>query len=249
MNPSLPAINFDGVSKRYVIHHNRPQSFQELLVSTVRRTPGSVEDFWALRDVSFSIPHGETVGVLGHNGSGKSTILKMVAGLFRPTSGKVAVNGKVSALIELGAGFHPDLTGRENVFLFGSIMGIGGREMKQRFDGIVDFAELTQFIDEPVKHYSSGMYMRLGFATALSVDADILLIDEVLSVGDQHFQDKCLAAIEERQRRGMTIVMVSHELALVQRFCRRALLMDHGHLIADGPAHEIISRYLEGQGS
>lgn len=249
MNPSEPAIQFRDVSKRYVIHHNRPQSFQELLVSLVRRAPGSVEDFWALRDVSFSIPHGETIGIVGHNGSGKSTILKMVAGLFNPTSGKVSVSGRVSALIELGAGFHPDLSGRENVYLFGSIMGIGGREMGQRFDGIVDFAELAQFIDEPVKHYSSGMYMRLGFATALSVDADILLIDEVLSVGDQHFQDKCLEAIEDRKQRGMTILMVSHELALVQRFCHRALLMDHGRLVADGPAHEIIGKYLEGQGS
>lgn len=249
MNSSQPAIQFHSVSKRYVIHHNRPRSLQELLISLVRRTPGSVEDFWALRDVSFTIPHGQTIGILGHNGSGKSTALKMVASLFNPTSGKVTVNGRVSALIELGAGFHPDLTGRENVYLFGSIMGIGGREMGHRFDGIVDFAELTQFIDEPVKHYSSGMYMRLGFATALSVDADILLIDEVLSVGDQHFQDKCLAAIEERQQRGMTIVIVSHELALVQRFCQRALLMDHGRLVADGPAHEIVDRYLDGQGS
>ena len=248
MNQNQPAVIFDRVSKRFVLHHRRPKSLQELLVSIVKRTPDtSVEDFWALRDVSFQLEHGETVGIVGHNGSGKSTILKMVAGIFTPTSGKVTVQGRVSALIELGAGFHPDLTGRENVFLFGSIMGISGKEMGKRFDHIVDFAELEQFIDEPVKHYSSGMYMRLGFATALSVDADLLLIDEVLSVGDQHFQDKCLAAIEERQQRGMTILMVSHQLDLIERFCGRSLYMSHGHLLDFGPTPDIIGRYQQEQ--
>ncbi len=242
----MAAIQFDGVSKRYVLHHLRPRSLQELLVSLVgRKAPPAetLEDFWALRDVSFTVEPGETVGIVGQNGSGKSTILKMVAGIFSPTLGKVAVSGKVSALIELGAGFHPDLTGRENVYLFGSIMGINGKEMKRRFDGIVSFAELEQFIDEPVKHYSSGMYMRLGFATALSVDAEILLIDEVLSVGDAHFQEKCLQAIEGLQQRGMTILIVSHQLDLLQRFCGRALLMEHGHLVGYGPTDTILERY------
>lgn len=196
----MPAIQFQSVSKRYILHHQRPQSFQELLVNTVRRRNGEREEFWALRDVSFEVGYGESFGIVGLNGSGKSTVLKLLSHIVQPTAGQVRVDGRVAALIELGAGFHPDLTGRENVYLLGSIMGLGSKQMDQRLEAIVGFAELEQFIDTPVKHYSSGMYMRLGFATAINVDADIFLMDEVLAVGDQRFQEKCLQAIEYSNR-------------------------------------------------
>lgn len=241
----MPAINFEGVSKRFVLYHERPRSFQELLMNIVHRKNGHREDFWALRDVSFVVEHGETFGVIGPNGSGKSTILKLITRIFEPTTGSVSASGRVAALIELGAGFHPDLTGRENVYLLGSIMGLSEKAMRQRFDGIVQFAELEQFIDTPVRHYSSGMYIRLGFSVALSLDANILLIDEVLAVGDRHFQEKCLNAIEALQRQGVTLLLVSHDLDLIQRYCSRALLLSHGNTAAYGPTAEVIARYTE----
>ncbi len=240
-----PAIRFDGVSKRYIIHHQRPRSFQELLVNMVHRRNGDREEFWALRDVSFSIQPGETVGIIGPNGSGKSTALKLISHIIEPTRGSVTVAGRVAALIELGAGFHPDLTGRENIYLLGSIMGIPGKEMGRRFSAIVDFAELERFIDTAVKHYSSGMYMRLGFATAIHVDAEVLLIDEVLAVGDQHFQQKCLNAIAGFQQQGMTVVLVTHDLPLISTFCPRTILLQHGGLVADGPTSGVLPTYLE----
>lgn len=239
----MPAICFDGVSKRFVIHHERSRSFQELLVNLVHRRNGLQEDFWALRDVSFAVEPGETVGIIGPNGSGKSTVLKLITRILNPTSGVITVPGKVAGLIELGAGFHPDLTGRENVYLLGAIMGVPERAMRQRFDTIVGFAELEQFIDTPVKHYSSGMYMRLGFSVVLQVDAEILLIDEVLAVGDRHFQEKCLRSIEELQRQGVTILLVSHDLELIQRFCPRALLLDHGRVACLGATSEVVRAY------
>ena len=239
----MPAILFDQVSRRFIIHHQRPSSFQEVLVNLVQRKNGHREDFWALREISFAVEAGETFGIIGPNGSGKSTILKLMTGISEPTMGRVAVNGRVAALIELGAGFHPDLTGRENIYLLGSIMGISGKEMSRRLDAIVHFAELEQFIDTPVKHYSSGMYTRLGFATSINVDAEIFLFDEVLAVGDQHFQEKCFQAIEGFQRQGLTIVLVSHDLPLIQRFCQRALLLQHGSAVACGPALEVTGQY------
>lgn len=227
-----------------MLHHERPQSFQELLVGVGRRTNGSREEFWALRDVNFEVLAGETVGLVGPNGSGKSTALKLISRIIEPTTGRVTVKGKVSALIELGAGFHPDLTGRENVYLLGSIMGLSNKEMGRRFDRIVGFAELEQFIDTPVKHYSSGMYMRLAFASAINVDADILLIDEVLAVGDQGFQEKCHTTIGEFQRAGMTIVVVSHDLSLIQRFCQRAVYLRGGTIAACGETHSVLKAYV-----
>lgn len=237
-------IRFENVSKRFVLHHERPRSFQELLVGLRRRPNGTREEFWALRDVDFEVQAGETVGLVGPNGSGKSTVLKLISRILEPNSGRVTVKGKVSALIELGAGFHPDLTGRENVFLLGSIMGITNKEMARRFDRIVGFAELEQFIDTPVKHYSSGMYMRLAFAAAINVDAEILLIDEVLAVGDQEFQEKCHKAIGEFQKAGMTMVVVSHDLGLIRRFCTRAVYLRGGTIEACGDTSAVLKAYV-----
>src|SRR5690606_17123173 len=186
------------------------------------------ETFQALSDVSFDVPAGQTLGVIGRNGSGKSTALKLVAGITKPTTGPVVVKGRVSALIELGAGFHPEISGRENVFINGVMLGMSKREIQRRFDEIVDFAELRDFIDAPVKTYSSGMYMRLGFAVAIHVDPEVLLVDEVLAVGDQGFTLKCLDKFAEFRRRNKTILLVTHTLDLVERFCYQALWLDKG---------------------
>jgi ABC-type polysaccharide/polyol phosphate transport system ATPase subunit len=250
----VKVIKFSNVSKRFILHHERPQSFQDMVVSLFGlRTPSkrglamprpANEEFWAVRDVNFGIYAGEAVGIIGENGSGKSTTLKLVTKILEPTSGSVSVRGKVSALLELGTGFHPELTGRENIFLNGSLLGISRKSMAERYDQIVDFAELQEFIDTPIKHYSSGMVMRLGFAVAINVDPDILLTDEVLAVGDEAFQRKCLDYISALRRRGVTIVYVSHALDSVRGLCQRAIWLDHGRLIADGPSGEVIDRYL-----
>lgn len=209
-----------------------------------RPNPGR-EQFWALRDVSFDVPQGRTVGIIGNNGSGKSTALKIMTGIIRPTSGSARVNGRVSALLELGAGFHPDLTGRENVFLNGTILGMRQSEMRGRFDEIVEFSGLSQFIDMPVKHYSSGMYMRLAFAVATSVEPDILLVDEVLAVGDTSFQKKCFDRIRSFQKAGRSIILVSHDLATVTEVCSSALWLHAGGVRGHGPANQVVSDYLE----
>ena len=193
--------------------------------------------------MSFAVEAGETFGIIGPNGSGKSTILKLITRILEPTSGHISVDGKDAALIELGAGFHPDPTGRENIYLLGAIMGFSAKQMRQRFDRIVQFAEVEQFIDTAIKHYSSGMATRLGFAVAVNLDADTLLIDEVLAVGDLQFQEKCLQTFEEFQRQGKTILMVSHDLALVSRFCHRTLLLQHGRIEAFGPTREVVEHY------
>ncbi len=250
----LKVIKFSKVSKRFILHHERPRSFQDMLVSlfglrTLSRRGVAMprpanEEFWALRDVNFSIYAGEAVGIIGENGSGKSTTLKLISRILEPTSGSVSVRGKVSALLELGTGFHPELTGRENIFLNGSLLGLSRKEMAARYDTIVDFSEIGEFIDTPIKHYSSGMVMRLGFAVAINVDPDILLTDEVLAVGDEAFQRKCLDYISMLRRRGVTIVFVSHALDAVRSLCSRAIWLDHGRMIADGPAGEVVDRYL-----
>jgi ABC-type polysaccharide/polyol phosphate transport system ATPase subunit len=236
------AIQFDRVSKHFQLQEGT--TLREF-VPAILRGKGWSEPFHALRDVTFSVGRGETVGIIGRNGSGKSTMLKLMAGVMAPTEGDVRVCGRVSPLIELGAGFHPDLTGRENVFLNGCILGMSSAEVRERFEDIVSFAELWDFIDTPVKRYSSGMYVRLGFAVAIYSDPDILLVDEVLSVGDAHFQDKCLAKMHEFQSNGATIVVVSHAMDLVQKFCQRAVLIDGGHLVEEGAPQEVVSRYLE----
>jgi ABC-type polysaccharide/polyol phosphate transport system ATPase subunit len=194
--------------------------------------------------VSFSVPQGCTFAVVGRNGSGKSTALKLVAGITKPTSGSVSVNGRVSALIELGAGFHPEISGRENVFINGIMLGLSKREISERFDEIVEFAELKEFIDAPVKTYSSGMYMRLGFAVAIHVDPDVLLVDEVLAVGDEGFTHKCLDKFAEFRRLGKTILLVTHSLGLVERFCDQALWLDHGRVQGQGDPRRVIDAYL-----
>src|SRR5688572_3313825 len=202
------------------------------------------ETFAALQDVSFAVAPGRTLGVIGRNGSGKSTLLKLVAGITKPTVGDVRVRGRISALIELGAGFHPEISGRENVFINGIMLGLSKREITRRFDEIVDFAEMKDFIDAPVKTYSSGMYMRLGFAVAIHVDPEVLLVDEVLAVGDEGFTHKCLDKFAEFKRRGKTILLVTHSLGLVERFCDDALWMDAGRLKAMGDPKRVVGAYI-----
>lgn len=235
-------IEFEGVSKRFQLAEGK--TLREFLPALFKGG-AFAEPFYALRDVSFSIGRGETVALVGRNGSGKSTALKLIAGVMAPSEGRVWVGGRVSPLIELGAGFHPDLTGRENVHLNGSILGMSGREIDAQFADIVEFAELAEFIDTPVKRYSSGMYMRLAFAVAVHSNPEVLLVDEVLSVGDQFFQEKCIERMHEFKRRGVTIVVVSHSLELVETFCERAIWLDHGQFVDEGPAAEIAKRYLD----
>ncbi len=243
----MSAIVFDSVSKRYKIHHEKSQSFQETIINLLHRRNGTTEEFWALKDVDFEVDYGETVGIIGPNGSGKSTALKLITKVIEPTKGKVTTKGRLTSMIELGAGFHPDLTGRENIFLLGSILGYGARAMRQRFDGIVEFAELERFIDTPLKHYSSGMSMRLGFSIIINLDPEVLLIDEVLAVGDLSFQEKCLGVLRQFQVDGVTIVMVSHDLELVGSYCNRAILLQHGEVAAAGYPQDVISAYVAAQ--
>ncbi|GBD07943.1 Teichoic acids export ATP-binding protein TagH [Candidatus Thermoflexus japonica] len=239
-------IRFDRVSKRFHTHRQRPRSFHELFIEGWKlwwRQPA--ETFWALRDVSFEVQPGETVGLIGPNGAGKSTVLKLAARILEPTSGRVMVRGRVAALLELGVGFHPELTGRENVFLSGAFLGIPRREMARRLDAIVAFAELEDYIDVPVKHYSSGMYVRLAFAVSVYLDAEILLVDEVLAVGDAAFQQKCMDHLFNLQRSGVTILLVSHDLNAVQRLCHRALWFDHGRIRMEGAPAGVVQAYLD----
>jgi len=201
-------------------------------------------EFWALKDVGFQLRRGEIVGIIGHNGSGKSTLLKILSRILRPNAGFVRVHGRLSALIEVAAGFHPDLTGRENVYLNGSILGMKNSEVKRKFDEIVAFSEIEAFIDTPVKRYSSGMYLRLAFAVAAHLDPEVLLVDEVLAVGDARFQRKCLNRIRELGRRGGTILLVSHNLPAVTQLCERAICLDRGGMLADGPSSQVVGSYM-----
>jgi lipopolysaccharide transport system ATP-binding protein len=237
-------IRFDAVSKKFVIHHERARSFQELALSLFRRDERASEEFWALRDVSFTVEQGETVGIIGSNGAGKSTLLKLISRIIEPTSGRVEVQGRVGALLELGAGFHPDLTGRENVFLNGSILGLSRAQIQRKIDDIVAFAELERFVDIPVKFYSSGMYVRLGFSVAVHTDPEVLLVDEVLAVGDQNFQHKCLERILEMQQQGVTICFVSHGLGTVRQLCSQAVWLNQGVVQAAGEVDDTVSAYL-----
>src|SRR5437588_4169088 len=241
-----PAITLTNVSKIYRRYGGRQFSTLKsaLLQRSILRELQPSETFPALTDVSLTVSKGSTYGVIGRNGSGKSTALKLVAGITKPTSGEVRVQGRVSALIELGAGFHPEISGRENVFINGIMLGLTKREIEQRFDEIVDFAELREFIAAPVKTYSSGMYMRLGFAVAIHVDPDVLLVDEVLAVGDEGFTHKCLDKFAELRRGGKTILLVTHSLSLVERFCDEALWLDSGRAAANGDPKRVVDAYL-----
>jgi ABC-2 type transport system ATP-binding protein len=235
-------IRVADVSKRFRL--DKDKSLKERLVlRRANRVP--VEEFWALRNVSFELDAGNTLGLIGHNGSGKSTLLKTVGGILTPTSGFVEKRGRIAALLELGAGFHPDLTGRENVYLNASILGLTRAQTDQYFDAIVDFSGIEQFIDTQVKFYSSGMYVRLAFAVAVHVDPEILLVDEVLSVGDEPFQRKCLERIKSFQREGRTIVFVTHSLDQTRELCDRVILLEHGNVIVDGKPTDAIRTYRE----
>src|SRR5713226_6322713 len=241
-----PAITLTNVTKVYRRYSGKQFATLKsaLLQRSILRDLQPSQTFPALTDVSFTVPKGSTYGVIGRNGSGKSTALKLVAGITKPTSGKVNVVGRISALIELGAGFHPEISGRENVFINGIMLGLTRRQVQERFDDIVDFAELREFIDAPVKTYSSGMYMRLGFAVAIHVDPDVLLVDEVLAVGDEGFTHKCLDKFAEFRRRGKTILLVTHSLGLVERFCDEALWLDDGVARAHGDPKRVVGAYL-----
>jgi ABC-type polysaccharide/polyol phosphate transport system ATPase subunit len=243
----MNAIEVTHASKVYR-RYNRRRQFatlkSALLSRSLVRDLEPDETFSAVKDVTFTLPAGRTLGVIGRNGSGKSTMLKLVAGITKPTTGTVTVQGRVSALIELGAGFHPEISGRENVFINGIMLGLTKKEVARRFDEIVEFAELQEFIDAPVKTYSSGMYMRLGFAVAINVDPDVLLVDEVLAVGDEGFTHKCLDKFAEFKRRGKTILLVTHSLGLVERFCDDALWMDAGSMKALGDPKRVVGAYV-----
>src|SRR5437870_10594533 len=236
------SVQFDDVVQRFRVIRERPDTLREFF-ARIRRQKATYHDFEALKHVTFRIAKGEMVGIIGRNGSGKSTILKVIAGVYAPSSGRVEVHGRIAPLIELGAGFHHELTGRENILLNGLLLGLSKRDVMKRESQIIEFAELGEFIDVPVKQYSSGMYMRLAFAIATEVNPDILLIDEILAVGDGEFRRKCFERIEQFRTLGKTILFVSHDLSSIRQFCDRVLLLHGGELIEDGSTDFVISRY------
>lgn len=238
---STTAISVDRVSKNFRLHQEKNQYLKSAILRGKR---ARYEEFWALKDVSFDIEEGSTFGIIGSNGSGKSTMLKCLSGILFPDEGQITVNGRIAALLELGAGFHYDLTGRENIYLNGAVLGMTNKEIRTKFDAIVDFSGLGEFIDVPVKNYSTGMTVRLGFAIAINVDPDILIIDEILAVGDESFQQKSLEKIEDFRKAGKTIVLVSHGLSDVSRLCDTVAWLEKGHLRAIGNGYEIVSEYL-----
>ena len=237
--PSPAAIEVEHISKRFRVFREKPTSIKQRLLTAHSRA----EDFWALRDVSLDVREGSTFGLIGHNGSGKTTLLKTIAGILRPTSGAVRQRGRLAALLELGAGFHPELTGRENVYLNASFLGLSRKETDAAYEGIVEFAELPDFMDNQVKFYSSGMLVRLGFAVAVHVEPDVLLVDEVLAVGDEAFQQKCQGRIWDFKRAGGTIVFVSHDPNAVERVCDRAIMLEDGRVAEEGAATDIVHAY------
>jgi lipopolysaccharide transport system ATP-binding protein len=247
------ALSVSGLSKSYSISHGGGRGYHTLrdeIVSAFRRLAGgktgaraSTEEFWAVQDVTFEVKRGERMGIIGRNGAGKSTLLKMLSKIVEPTAGRIEIHGRLSSLLEVGTGFHPELTGRENIFLNGAILGMSRDETSRKFDEIVDFSGVERFIDTPVKHYSSGMYMRLAFAVAASLEPDILLIDEVLAVGDLAFQQKCLGKIESITNAGRTVLFVSHNLGSISSLCTSALLMDAGRMAAIGNVAEVVMKY------
>lgn len=255
MNSQHIAISVKGIGKRYTLNRTRPQSFREAITSSARNVlttakgkvadPQGPKDFWALRDISFDILAGQSVGIIGANGSGKSTLLKIISRIVRPTEGMAEIRGRVGALLEVGTGFHPDLSGRDNVFLNGAIIGMTGADIRRQFDAIVDFAGIEGFLDTPIKRYSSGMVMRLAFAVAAHLEPDVLIVDEVLAVGDAEFQRKSLNKISDVATNGCTVFFVSHNLGFVQQLCSRALMLEKGRLVDDGPPSAVVAAYLE----
>jgi ABC-type polysaccharide/polyol phosphate transport system ATPase subunit len=236
-------IAVEGLGKRYRLLRQGQTTLKTAALRLFSRNATRCDEFWALRRVSFTVRAGETVGIIGRNGAGKSTLLGLIAGTITPTEGTVRTAGRISSLLELGAGFHPDLTGRENVFLNGSILGLRRRDIARRFDAIVAFSDLERFIDQPVKHYSSGMFVRLAFAVAMEVDPEILIVDEVLSVGDERFRDKCRARIGEMRRRGKTFLIVSHDMDTIQGVCDRVLVLERGQTVLEDLPGRAVNEY------
>jgi lipopolysaccharide transport system ATP-binding protein len=257
-----PVIAIENLSKKYIISHAKRERYvalRDVMASGAKRFTHKLvhpfatsendpahEEFWALKDINFDIMQGDRVGIVGRNGAGKSTLLKILSRITEPTSGKISIKGRVASLLEVGTGFHPELTGRENIFLNGAILGMGKIEIKKKFDDIVSFAEVEKFLDTPVKRFSSGMYMRLAFAVAAHLDPEILLVDEVLAVGDAEFQKKCLGRMKEVSTSGRTILFVSHNFAAIQKLCNRAILLNKGALQIDGTVSEVLRAYQEG---
>ncbi len=242
MSSNSPVIRLENVTQRFRVIHERPDTLRELFSKFFRKS-ASFHDFEAVKNVSFEVSHGQMLALIGRNGSGKSTLLKIIAGVYRPTAGTVQVNGSLAPLIELGAGFHHELTGRENILLNGLLMGYSKQQMLERQQRIIDFADIGEFIDAPVKQYSSGMYMRLAFAVATEVDPQILVLDEILAVGDMGFQEKCFDRIQKFKHEGKTILLVTHNMGVVEEHCDRAILLDQGSLIIDGSPNESIAMY------
>jgi len=244
--PNNITISLDDAGVSYRVANERIGSIKEYLIRRIERKIQH-RQFWALKNITLQVNRGETFGVIGHNGAGKSTLLKLIARVLRPTTGRVVVIGNVAPLLEFGAGFHPELTGRENIFLNGALLGFTRKEMKEKFQRIVEFAELDEFIDAPIRTYSSGMLTRLGFAVATDIDPEVLLIDEVLSVGDEAFQRKSAARMQEFRDRGSTVLLVSHNMGAIQHMCQRAAWLDHGQLMKIGEPEEIIQAYRDSQ--
>ncbi len=256
---SDPVIRVENLGKKYIIGHqqqerytslrdvitNKVKSFGSLINPQAKKENPAFEEFWALNDVSFDIKQGDRVGIIGRNGSGKSTLLKILSRITEPTTGSIKIKGRVASLLEVGTGFHPELTGRENIFLNGAILGMGKKEIKRKFDEIVTFAEVEKFLDTPVKRYSSGMYVRLAFAVAAHLEPEILIVDEVLAVGDSAFQKKCLGKMEDVGKEGRTVLFVSHNMAAISRLCNQAVLLQEGKIIKIGTPEYTIGSYLD----
>lgn len=238
----MASVVVDDVSKKFRLYAERPPSLKHKLLTSSKGKP---RDHWALKNVSLEVAEGSMYALIGHNGSGKSTLLRLIAGIYKPTTGSVKTNGRISALLELGAGFHPDLTGRENIYLNASLMGLSRKEIDSVMESVIDFSGVEAFIDNPVKHYSSGMYVRLGFAVAVHVNPKILIIDEVISVGDEQFQRKCLDHLYSLRKEGVTIIVVTHSTGLVRSMCDRAIWLDHGVPMLEGTAIEVSNAYIE----
>jgi lipopolysaccharide transport system ATP-binding protein len=237
------AIEFDNVSRHFRLHHEPKMTLQDRMVN-IFKPKGTSEDFWALKDISFKLKKGTTLGIIGQNGAGKSTLLKLATRILEPTSGTVRVSGRISAMLELGTGFHPELSARDNIYLNGAFYGFNRKQMDERYEKIVEFSELGKFIDTPVKHYSSGMYMRLGFAVAITVSPDILIIDEVLAVGDASFSRKCRKAIEDLKAQSKAMMFVSHAASEVAAFCDEAIYLRGGQIAASGKPEDVLEEYM-----
>lgn len=242
---SKPIIEVQNVSKKYKIGTKQPYySIRDSIAGLFKKPSSEEKNFWALKDIFFKVNQGEVLGIIGRNGAGKSTLLKILSQITPPTAGKIILRGRVASLLEVGTGFHPELTGRENIYLNGSILGMKRQEIKKKFDEIVDFSEIEEFLDTPVKHYSSGMYTRLAFAVAAHLEPEILIVDEVLAVGDVKFQSKCLGKMSSISKEGRTILFVSHNLNAIQNLCPRSILLDRGKIVKAGPTDEVINQYV-----